>query len=141
MAMNVGGPRTGAIADINVTPMADVMIVLLIIFMVATPIITGAPVKLPVAAHVTQHKKEKLEIVLRRGGGVAIDGVSLASTDLLAEYLDARAPVPESLLVLIQADRDASYAEVARVLAACRHARVGEVALAAELKPAGELKP
>jgi biopolymer transport protein ExbD len=43
MAMSVGGPRTGAIADINVTPMADVMIVLLIIFMVATPIIDVRP--------------------------------------------------------------------------------------------------
>ena len=93
MAMNVGGgPRTGTIADINVTPMADVMIVLLIIFMVATPIIARPPVKLPDATHLTQHKREKLEIVLRRGGSVAIDGTSLASADLLAEYLGARAP-------------------------------------------------
>ena len=140
MAMSVGRSRGGPIADINVTPMADVMIVLLIIFMVATPII-ARPVELPRASHLTQHKGEKLEIVLRRGGGVAIDGVSLTSTELLAEYLGARTPVPESLLVLVQADRDASYAEVARVLAACRQARVGEVALAAELRPAGELAP
>jgi biopolymer transport protein ExbD len=127
----------GTIADINVTPMADVMIVLLIIFMVATPIIARAPVKLPEATHLTQHKKEKLEILLRRGGGIAVDGVPLASTELLTEYLNARTPSPESLLVLVQADRHASYAEVARVLAACRQARVSEVALAAELKPAG----
>jgi biopolymer transport protein ExbD len=139
LALSVGRPRDGAIADINVTPMADVMIVLLIIFMVATPIIARAPVKLPEATHLSQHKGEKLEIVLRRGGGIAIDGVSLASAELLAEYMVARSPVPESLLVLIQADRDTSYAEVARVLAACRHARVGEVALAAELR--GELTP
>jgi biopolymer transport protein ExbD len=139
--MSVGRPRGGAIADINVTPMADVMIVLLIIFMVATPIIARPPVELPKASHLTQHKGEKLEIVLRHGGGVAIDGVSLPSTELLAEYLGARTPVPESLLVLVQADRDAPYAEVARVLAACRQARVAEVALAAELRPAGEVRP
>ena len=51
MAMTVGAGRKGAIAEINVTPMADVMIVLLIIFMVATPIIAGSPVRLPDAAH------------------------------------------------------------------------------------------
>lgn len=133
--MNVGGPRTGAIAEINVTPMADVMIVLLIIFMVATPIIVGAPVKLPDASHPTEHKGDRLEIVLRREGGVEIEGTPLASTELLAEYLGARTAMPESLLVLVQADRDVTYAAVARVLAACRQAGVGQVALATELRP------
>ena len=135
MAMTVGGPRKGAIAEINVTPMADVMIVLLIIFMVATPIMTRAPVKLPDASHVSEHKRDRLEIALRRDGVIAIDGTALASAELLAEYLGARTLAPESLLVLVQADRDASYREVARVLSACRRARVGEIALAAELKP------
>lgn len=135
MAVNVGRSRGGVIADINVTPMADVMIVLLIIFMVATPIIAQAPVQLPEATHLTQRKGERLEIVLRRGGSIAIDGVSLPGSEILAEYLGARVPIPESTLVLVQADRDASYAEVARVLAACRQARIGEVALAAELRP------
>jgi biopolymer transport protein ExbD len=135
--MSVGRPRGGPIAEINVTPMADVMIVLLIIFMLATPII-ARPVELPRASHLTQAAGETLEIVLRRGGSVGIDGASLPSTELLAEYLEARSPVPESLRVRLQADREASYAEVGRVLAACRRARVGEVALAAELGPAGE---
>lgn len=134
MAMSVGRPRAGTIADINVTPMADVMIVLLIIFMVATPII-ARPVPLPLAAHLTQHPGEKLEIVVRRDGGIALDGAALASAEVLAEYIAARMPAPESLRVVIQADRDVAYAELARVLNACRQARVGEVALAAELKP------
>ena len=48
MSMNVGGSKGGAIADINVTPMADIMIVLLIIFMVITPMLQkGVDVKLP----------------------------------------------------------------------------------------------
>jgi biopolymer transport protein ExbD len=132
--MNMGRPCGGAIADINVTPMADVMIVLLIIFMVATPIIAGAPVPLPEARHPTEHEGERLEVVLRREGSLEIDGTPLASADLLAEYLGARAAAPDSLLLLVQADRDVAYAQVARVLAACRQARVGEVALAAELR-------
>ena len=106
--MNVGRPRTGAIADINVTPMADVMIVLLIIFMVATPIIAGAPVKLPDASHLTEHKGERIEIVVRREGGVELDGVPLAGSERLVEYLGARVAASQSPVVLIQADRDAS---------------------------------
>ena len=133
--MNVGRPRGGPIADINVTPMADVMIVLLIIFMVPTPIIAGAPVKLPDAGHLTEHKKERIEIVVRHEGGVEIDGVPLASTELLVEYLGARVAAARSPVVLIQADRDASYSAVKRVVAACRQARVAEIALAAELRP------
>jgi biopolymer transport protein ExbD len=140
LAISVGRPRGGAIADINVTPMADVMIVLLIIFMVATPIIAGAPVTLPDASHLTEHAGERLEIVLRREGGLEIDGTALASADLLAEYLGVRTASPESLLLLVQADRDVSYSAVARVLAACRRAGVGQVALAAALKP-GRLQP
>ena len=62
MALSVGRPRGGAIAEINVTPMADVMIVLLIIFMVTAPIIAGPPVPLPAAVHPTEHKGETLNV-------------------------------------------------------------------------------
>ena len=52
MAMAVGGKRGGPMADINVTPMADIMIVLLIIFMVITPMLQkGVDVKLPQAGN------------------------------------------------------------------------------------------
>ena len=135
MAMSVGRRGTGAIADINVTPMADVMIVLLIIFMVATPIVTGPKVRLPEAAHPTAKEGERLEIALRRDGSVTLDGTPLAGREALAEYLAMRASDPKSLQIVIQADRDATYAEIAPVLAACREARVGEVALAAALRP------
>jgi biopolymer transport protein ExbD len=114
------------------------MIVLLIIFMVATPIIARAPVRMPDASHLTEHKGERLEIVLRREGGLVIDGTPLPSAELVAEYLGARTAAPEALLVLVQADRDVSYAVVARVLAACRRAGVGQVALAAELRPGSQ---
>jgi biopolymer transport protein ExbD len=135
MAMQVGRRYSDAIAEINVTPMADVMIVLLIIFMVAAPVIARAPVRLPEATHLTQRRGEKVEVVVRRDGSVAIDGATLATAEQLGAYLEARSPLPESMLVLVQADRDSTYADLARVLAACRSARVGEVALAAEARP------
>jgi biopolymer transport protein TolR len=135
MAMSVGRRGSGAISDINVTPMADVMIVLLIIFMVATPIFTRPPVRLPEAARPTSKEDERLEITLRRDGVVTLDGTPLAGASALTEYLAARTSDPESLRIVIQADRDATYSEIARVLTACRDARVGEVALAAALRP------
>jgi biopolymer transport protein ExbD len=130
MAMSVGRPRNGAIAEINVTPMADVMIVLLIIFMVATPLIANARVRLPGAAHALEHRGERLEILVHAGGAVRLAGEPVP-IDLLADRIAAQSgttPRP----VLVQADRDASYAEVARVLAACRSAHVAEIALATE---------
>jgi biopolymer transport protein ExbD len=134
MAMSVGHPRREAIAEINVTPMADVMIVLLIIFMVATPVLVQAPVRLPPAAHPTEHKGEMLKIALRADGSLLIDGASFADAASLTNYLAARASATRSLLVLIQADGDASYADVARVLAACRTSGISEIALGAQLR-------
>ena len=59
MSMAVGGNKGGAMADINVTPMADIMIVLLIIFMVITPMLQkGVDVKLPIAGNTKERKDE-----------------------------------------------------------------------------------
>jgi biopolymer transport protein ExbD len=135
MALSVGRPRGGAIAEINVTPMADVMIVLLIIFMVTAPIIAGPPVHLPSAVHPTEHKGDTLKLAVYTDGRVSIDGVPLAERVSLSDYLAARASATRSLLVLVQADREAAYTDVARVLAACRTSGVSEIALAAELRP------
>jgi biopolymer transport protein ExbD len=134
MALSVGRPRGGPVAEINVTPMADVMIVLLIIFMVAAPILVQAPVHLPRAAHPSEHKGETLKLALRADGGVVIEGVPLADRVSLPDYIAARVSATRSLLVLIQADRDASYSDLARVLNACRASGVSEIALAAELR-------
>jgi biopolymer transport protein TolR len=131
MAISVGGSRRGAISDINVTPMADVMIVLLIIFMVTTPLIANAPVKLPLAASAKEKAGERLELLVRGDGSLASsDGAPLA-LPVLRELLEERRGGARAS-VLVQADRDASYADVARVLAVCRAAGVDQVALAAQ---------
>ena len=135
MALMVGRARGGAIAEINVTPMADVMIVLLIIFMVATPFIVGSPVRLPAAAHPTEHKGETLKLALRADGAVVIEGAPLADSVSLPEYLAARASATSSLQILIEADRDITYHELSPILTACRDSGAAEVALATALRP------
>jgi biopolymer transport protein TolR len=131
MAMQLGSRRGGAIAEINVTPMADVMIVLLIIFMVATPVIATAPVRLPAAAHAAERRGERVEVAVKADGSVAVDAAVLATPEQLGEYLVVRAGWPERMQVLIQADQDVSYADLSRVLASCREAGASEIALAA----------
>jgi biopolymer transport protein ExbD len=133
MAMSVGRPRKGAIAEINVTPMADVMIVLLIIFMVTAPILARPPVRLPGATHASEHDPERLEIVVRSTGELAVAGTPIVGTEDLTDYVAARASLSrEPLLVMVEADGDVEYTAVGRVLAACRRAGVERVALAAE---------
>lgn len=135
MAMNVGGPRGATIAEINVTPMADVMIVLLVIFMVATPILVGAPVRLPDAANPAEQRGERLEVVVRASGEIAAGEIVFSGADALSEWIAARRASGADRIVLVQADRGVAYASVARVLAACRRAGVEEVALAAARRP------
>src|SRR5512138_2466374 len=65
MAMAVGGKKGGPMADINVTPMADIMIVLLIIFMVITPMVAkGVDVSLPSASNTKERKEEAKAITV-----------------------------------------------------------------------------
>ncbi len=135
MAISVGRPRGGAISEINVTPMADVMIVLLIIFMVMTPFVVQPPVQLPSALHTREHARDRVEIVVRATGTITAGDEALPSAEALADHLLLRAARGAPLLVLVQADRSVGYAEVARVLAACRRAGVQEVALAAQSRP------
>jgi biopolymer transport protein TolR len=136
MAMRLGGRRS-LVSDINVTPMADIMIVLLIIFMVAVSRFTTPPVMLPEARHGKDAAKEAIRLVVT-AKGTQIGKDAPMDPETLATYLSARAQTSRgSLEVLIQADRDVDYAPVARVLQACRQAGIEEIGLAT-LKPVGE---
>ena len=131
MAISVGAGRKGAIAEINVTPMADVMIVLLIIFMVMTPIVASTPVPLPEAANATAHRGERIEVVLGANGTIRVGTESFGSAEAFSDYLAVRSAGGAGPTILIEADRGVAYTEVARLLAACRRAGTLEVALAA----------
>ena len=130
--MRVPGSKRAPIADINVTPMADVMIVLLIIFMVATPVLVRAPVRLPTAVHLKEKNGERLEVVVRATGEITAGGLTFGGPDSLAAWISARRGGGMSELVVLQADRGVAYRAVAPVLAACRQAGVDTIALAAE---------
>jgi biopolymer transport protein ExbD len=134
MATSVGR-RKGAISEINVTPMADVMIVLLIIFMVMTPMF-ATPVRLPDASRATEQAGERIEAALGTGGTVTAGRDVFASPEAFGDFLAVRSAGGTGPTVLILADRGVPYDEVARLLSACRKAGTHEVALAAR-RPVG----
>jgi biopolymer transport protein TolR len=127
MALQVGARRGEAIAAINVTPMADVMIVLLIIFMVATPIIVSPKVKLPDARNGKDAPEKRVDITVRADGRVSI-GETETDRDALPALLAG-----QTENVWVVADTQASYADVESVLRVCRKAGVADIGL--EVRP------
>jgi biopolymer transport protein ExbD len=146
MSMAVGGSKGGPMADINVTPMADIMIVLLIIFMVITPMLQkGVDVKLPQAANTKDKKDEKntITVAVKKEGQdrtkTFLKGIPLENqTELTPKLRELLQDVPEgSRIVYLKADEELPYSEVMKVMDLCREAGVEEVALIAERKVQG----
>jgi biopolymer transport protein TolR len=142
MAIAVGGKKGGPMADINVTPMADIMIVLLIIFMVITPMLQkGVDVKLPQAANSKERKDEPKSIVvaIRKDTTTYLGTTRLDSqAELLPQIKERLQDLPEgSRMMYLKADEQLPYSEVMKVMDLCREAGVEEVALIAERKVQG----
>jgi biopolymer transport protein TolR len=142
MSMAVGGKRGGPMADINVTPMADIMIVLLIIFMVITPMLQkGVDVKLPVAGNTKERKDEPKSIIVavRKDGATYLSGAKLDNqAELMPQIKERLQDLPEgSRIIYLKADEGLPYSEVMKVMDLCREAGVEEVALIAERKVQG----
>jgi len=142
MSMAVGGKRGGPMADINVTPMADIMIVLLIIFMVITPMLQkGVDVRLPVAGNTKDRKDEPKSIIVavRKDGTTYLNGAKLDSqAELLPQVKERLQDLPEgSRIMYLKADEGLPYSEVMKVMDLSREAGVEEVALIAERKVQG----
>jgi len=142
MAMAVGGKKGGPMADINVTPMADIMIVLLIIFMVITPMLQkGVDVRLPQAGNTKERKDEPKTIVvaIKKDTTTYLGSMKLASqADLLPQVKERLQDLPEGgRMIYLKADEQLPYSEVMKVMDLCREAGVEEVALIAERKVQG----
>jgi biopolymer transport protein ExbD len=131
MGMNVGGTRGAAISSINVTPMADVIIVLLIIFMVTIPVISRGEVDLPDATRARQRTDGPIVVTVRRDGSITLSGYGVVAPFDLAARLRERLAGRDSA-VQLNADESLSYDRIAEVLAACRDAGAGEVAVMTE---------
>jgi biopolymer transport protein ExbD len=120
------------ITGINVTPLVDVMLVLLIIFMVtATYVVKEAiKVELPRAANASETTARTLQIVITRDGRATLDGVEVTEQALIRKIQEA--PRKEDLQAVISADRDARHGDVVRVLDLLTGQGVGKLAIQIE---------
>jgi biopolymer transport protein ExbD len=131
MAMNIGGNEEAeAMSDINVTPLVDVMLVLLIIFIITIRvIIQQVPVQLPKATNLpTQTKPENITIAVDKDGDIFWNTQKLAGTDDLKQRLRVAAreePQPE---VHIRGDANVRYQFVGQVLVATQQIGIRKVA-------------
>ena len=121
------------LAEINVTPFVDVMLVLLIVFMVAAPMmVAGVPVNLPRAdAPRLAEPREPLIVTLTADGLVRLDEEALRPAELPARIAPLAAATPDRP-VLLRADRSLTYGEAMAVLGALSRAGFTRVSLLAE---------
>jgi biopolymer transport protein TolR len=125
-----GVPRYGAMADINMTPFIDVMLVLLIIFMVAAPLLTsGVPVDLPQAkAGALNVEQKPIAIALNDQGQLFLMDQPIADADLL-EKMKALATDGTDQRIYLRASKVVPYGRVAEVMGQVTAAGYKKVAL------------
>lgn len=111
-------PRFSPMSEINVTPMVDVMLVLLIIFMVAAPMMMqGLDVDLPKAqAKAMNSSEEELVLTLTKDGRVLL-GKSEIPKDKLEQVITSNAKLKADKKILLHADKGLEYGEVVKVMA------------------------
>ena len=125
--------RRAPMSEINVTPLVDVMLVLLIIFMVTAPLlVAGVAVDLPESrAETLDQNMEPVQLSIARDGTISIDDVTIAESELpdrLAMIADQPAP-PEGRRIYLRADRSLDYGDVMRVMGELNRAGLNRVAL------------
>jgi biopolymer transport protein TolR len=128
-AVRRGGGRMGGMNDINVTPLIDVMLVLLVIFMVTAPLMTtGVHVDLPkVKSAPMQADDTKLLVII-----TADDHVYLGKDEITGDVetkMKTNARLQEDKELYVQADENVKYGTVLRVMAAARSAGVDKLGM------------
>jgi len=145
MAANAGTPIIGkrkhhrqrVMSEINVTPMVDVMLVLLIIFMVSAPLLTvGVPIDLPQSqAKSLDQDKEPLTVSVNDKGQIFLQNSEIASDDLIPKMLavaDARGGVETR--VYVRGDKKVDYGTMMQVMGRLSSAGFHRVALVTEFE-------
>jgi len=139
MATNGGGngrlrgARYRPMSDINVTPLVDVMLVLLVVFMVTAPLLTvGVPVDLPqTQAPPINEPKEPTVITVNKDGAIFIQDTSVP-IDTLAARLQAITGSNPDALLYVRGDKDINYGKVLEVMSLISNAGFHKVSLVAE---------
>ena len=141
MAMDVGGAKGGPKSDINVTPLVDVMLVLLIIMMLIAPMLQkGVPVTLPVADNTVDKPETQNQTVVAvdSKNKFYVDGIQVERAQM-ADRVKTKLEDKTERIVLIKGDQDASYSAIMAAMDDLRKAGIEDIGLITERKnkPAG----
>jgi len=127
--------RRTVLAQINVTPFVDVMLVLLIIFMVTAPMMEkGVDVALPEVENAPNlaAAKEPLIITVNRKGAIMVGNNVIDNADKLTPVLQQVLSEREEKTVYLEADKDVAYGKVVQVMAAIKRAGVAKLGMVAQ---------
>ena len=130
-----GRRRGGAISEINVTPLVDVMLVLLIIFMVAAPMMTvGVPIDLPqTSANALNSDTQPITISVNANGQIHLHETEIQAAEV-ADKLQAIATTGYNERIFVRADSVAAYGVVADVMARIQAAGFKNIGLVTQQK-------
>ena len=138
MAMDVGGAKGGIKSDINVTPLVDVMLVLLIIMMLVAPMLEqGVNVKLPQAQNSVEKPQSSQQTILAIAANKAfyLNAKQVAEGELATKINEALADKVEKV-VLIKADEEVEYGAVMAAMDGLRQAGIEDIGLITERRRA-----
>jgi len=136
MAMDLGGAKGGVKSDINVTPLCDVMLVLLIIMMIVAPLLQqGVSVKLPTAGNTVDkpETQDQTVIAIAADKRMYLNAKPVQGTDLatkINELLESK----KEKIVLIKADEDVDYGTVMAAMDQLRQAGIEDIGLVTDPK-------
>jgi len=135
MAMNVGdGDDDEVVSTINTTPLVDVMLVLLIIFLITIPVVTTSiPVTLPKEQNeVRETKPENITLSVDGNGRIYWNDLRIANTNALIDRLKKVAVLNPQPEVQIRGDGGADYDSIGRIIYACQRAGIAKVGFITE---------
>ena len=136
MAMSVGPPEgeDETISTINTTPLVDVMLVLLIIFLITIPVVTTSiQVQLPKERNeIRETKPENITLSVDANGRIYWNDLRMASTNQLVDRLKRIAVLNPQPEVQIRGDGGARYESVGRIIYACQRAGIAKVGFITE---------
>lgn len=135
MAFNLGNKK-GPISDINVTPLVDVMLVLLVIFMISAPLMfSGIKLDLPKTTKVNNLRLTQKQVILSisNSGDLILGSDKFLKTEIVAEIL-ARFKEHSTDVLYLRADYQIDYGEVARMIALLKKGGIAKIALVTEIE-------
>ena len=135
MAMNLGG-KGGVKSDINVTPLVDVMLVLLIIMMLIAPMLQqGVAVQMPEAANTGEKPdtQDQTVVAIDSRGAFYVNAIAVTPDDLIPRVQRVLEDKKEKI-VYLKGDKDAKYSAIMDAMDAFRKAQIENIALITEKK-------